>query len=70
MFDVLKGEGLLCFLEGPLGSSVFPNASTKLLSTCFGLPTELCCSQDRMSVCVKATALINSIFGASFRSRP
>ena len=31
MFDVLKGEGSLCFLEGPLGPSVFPNASTKLL---------------------------------------
>ena len=33
MFDVLKGEGSLCFLEGPLGPSVFPNASTKLLYT-------------------------------------
>ena len=31
MFDVLKGEGSLCFLEGPLGPSFLPNASTKLL---------------------------------------
>ncbi len=32
MFDVLKGEGSLCFLEGPLGPSVLPNAFFNIIA--------------------------------------